>query len=394
LAHLAAEMGARYRGVVMVRVTVLVMVLTAGCGRVAFEPMESENCQLAFAATSPRVNFHSKRTLEATMGLPPYRFAVVAGDAASIDAETGELVSGGQPGVVQIAVSDAEQCEANVEVTVGGDRLWYVGGSSNAVPQRDVWSSTDGVTWAHVGMLPGPRQYGGLLVYRDRLWYLSGSATGSNFNSEVFSSTDGVTWTMVGLVPVGATSFGHAVFAGRMWMVGGNNNAAKIVSSDDGVSWRSEGSLPMDNHGGSLGVLGDKLVYAGGHNGALFNWVLASADGAAWTQIGTLAQAREYHSTITIGDTMWIVGGQDTTPTALASVVATTTGAAFAPMTALPAERAFGALARLGERLWSVGGTNGAGVWSAALDGTWRVEETNFPLPRQGGGIAVFTPPN
>ena len=191
---------------------VAAMVFVAGCGRVAFDPMESDSCGLAFADTAPRVNFHSTRTLEGVTGLPPERVASVAGDGAVSDEETGVLATLGQPGVVQIEVTDAEQCTANVELAIGGDRLWYVGGTSNSVPQRDVLSSTDGVSWTRVGMLPGPRQYGALLVYRDRLWYFGGSSTGSNFERDVFSSTDGVTWTMVGFVPVGATSFGHVVF--------------------------------------------------------------------------------------------------------------------------------------------------------------------------------------
>lgn len=370
----------------------LLPLLLCACGRLAFEPVEAELCAVAFDGAG-RMNFHSVRSFTATGGLPPYAYSTTAlATLATLDPVSGVVTTYDQPGEIELDATDALGCTARAMIPVGGATLWYVGGSSNAVPSRDVFSSADGLTWNRVGMLPGPRQYGALLVYRDRLWWISGSPDGTAFSRDVFVSTNGVDWTSAGQVPVGATSFGHTVFAGRMWMVGGNNNTDKVVSTDDGANWRSDGALPMQNHGGSLGVLGNRMYYAGGHNGSLFDWVLASDTGASWQQVGTLAQGREYHSTITLDSGLWIIGGQDTTPTSLTSVVHTTTGSAFAAGTALPAGRAFGAIARFGERLWSVGGTDGGVVWSASLDGVWRIESANLPLPRQGGGLVAFSP--
>lgn len=174
-------------------------------------------------------------------------------------------------------------------------------------------------------------------------------------------------------------------------MVGGNGNTGAVTHSRDGVTWRTAGSLPMDNHGGTLSVFGGDLIYTGGHNGPLFDWVLRSADGTTWSRVGTLPMGREYHRAIVVADTLYLVGGQDTTPTPLTLVTSTTDGAAFAANPALPAGRPFGSLAMWRDKLWSVGGSDLGGVWSASPGGAWQQHTSNF-APRQGGGLAVFTP--
>jgi N-acetylneuraminic acid mutarotase len=174
-------------------------------------------------------------------------------------------------------------------------------------------------------------------------------------------------------------------------MVGGNGNTGAVTHSRDGITWTNAGSLPMDNHGGSLSVLGGDLVYAGGHNGALFDWVLKSATGASWTQIGTLPMGREYHRAIVVDSTLFLVGGQDTNPTPLPLVTATTDGTSFTADPALPAGRPFGSLALWRGELWSVGGSDMGGVWTSVPGGAWQQRTSNF-APRQGGGLAAFTP--
>lgn len=343
-------------------------------------------CAVTIAAAE-RANFHSHVSVSADGGRTPYAFTLDSGPGAITP--DGVLVTTDQPGTATVTARDAFACSATMTIEVGGDSLFYVGGASNAVPTREVLRSDDGLTWTVVGMLPAARTTGALYVLDDRMYWVSGA--NATATTDVYASSDGAQWTKVGDVPVAATSFGNTVKDGEMWMVGGNGNTGAVTHSRDGVTWTNAGSLPMDNHGGSLSVLGGNLIYAGGHNGALFDWVLSSPDGAAWTRIGTLPMGREYHRAIVIAGTLWLVGGQDTTPTPLPLVTSTTDGVAFTANPTLPAGRPFGTIALWRGELWSVGGSDMGGVWTAAPGGAWTQRTTNF-APRQGGGLAVFTP--
>lgn len=367
----------------------LVLVCIAGCGRFGFDnEVAPDACAVAVSAPSSRTNVHSKVTFTANGGRAPYEFRLVSGPGAI--SAGGSFASAGQPGTATIEATDVFGCSAQASIAVGGDSLFYVGGTSSSVPTNQVLRSDDGITWSVVGTLPAPRYSGALLVKDDRMFYISGSnATAAR---DVYSSADGVTWTKVGDVPVAATSFGSAVLRDRMWMVGGNGNGRATVWSTDGITWTRAGDLPTDNHGGSLAVLNDGLVYTGGHNGNLYDWVVRSEDGETWTEIGTLPAGREYHRAITIDGTMLLVGGQTTTPTALALVTATTNGTTFQTEPDLPTGRANAGLAWFREELWSVGGSDGNGVYSAPMAGTWTSRTTDFPAPRTSGGLVAFTP--
>ncbi len=367
---------------------VIAVACLAGCGRWGFdEETAPDACTVTISASASRANFNSRVSFTADGGRPPYVFTLESGPGAI--AVDGELTTADQPGTAKVSVSDGFGCSAQMGLEVGGDSLFYVGGASNAVPTRDVLRSDDGTTWTVVGQLPAARTTGALYVLDDRMFWVSGA--NANPVTDVYASRDGATWAKVGDVPVGATSFGNTVRAGEMWMVGGNGNTGAVTHSRDGVTWRTAGSLPMDNHGGTLSVFGGDLIYTGGHNGPLFDWVLRSADGTTWSRVGTLPMGREYHRAIVVADTLYLVGGQDTTPTPLTLVTSTTDGAAFAANPALPAGRPFGSLAMWRDKLWSVGGSDLGGVWSASPGGAWQQHTSNF-APRQGGGLAVFTP--
>src|SRR5437868_11997631 len=99
------------------------------------------------------MNFNSTRALEPTGGKTPYHYAL-SGGPASIDADTGVITSRDQPGQVIATITDAFGCTAEARVTLGGDTLWYVGGSSMAVPSAQVYKSTDGAMWTLAGSLP------------------------------------------------------------------------------------------------------------------------------------------------------------------------------------------------------------------------------------------------
>lgn len=360
----------------------------AACGRLGFDDAGTAVCTLALDAGAPRINFNSHRQLIADGAT-----SFTTSDPALADVDNnGMLRVFDEAGQVTITAAN-DECVAEATLDIGGTSFFYVGGSSMAVPTRDVLRSEDGATWTLVGQLPARRVNGALVVFRDRLWWLSGG-DGSSPQTDIYVSDDGATWTHTGNVPTGATNFGFTVFRDQLWFVGGNNNLGRVYRSDDAINWTQVGSLPMDNHGGSLAPLGDRLIYAGGHNGSLFNWVLASSDGATWTQIGTLAVAREYHAASHVGGRLYIFGGQDTTPTALTDVSSTTDGVTWKTEAQLPVGRAFSTIVRQGDRFWAIGGNDGGGLWSAQVGATWSsVPTTGFPIPRQAGGAALFTPP-
>ncbi len=367
------------------------MLPLAACGRMNFDPAEGEalRCE-TLALGDVAANVNSKTLLTPSGGYPPYQFAFVGDppNATALDADTGELTTGDDLGRGVVEVTDIGGCTVQAQVGVGGDTLFYVGGTFNQVPTNEVWRSTDGVTWDLAGTLPDQRYWGGLVVFENRLLWIAGS--NSTPRSDIYASTDGATWTAVGQAPFSATAFGFTVHQGQLWIAGGNNNGDNVYASDNGIDWTLAGHLPMDNHGGSLVSTGNALLYAGGHNGTLFDWVLSSADGASWTQVGTLSVPREYHTGVRIGGKMWLVGGQNTTPTPLDDVTTTDDGTSWSPIAQLPVARALASVVEFNDRVWSFGGSNSAGVYSLG-GGTWRVETSNFP-PRQAGLVARFTP--
>lgn len=373
----------------------IVALALAGCGRYAFEDHGTDACALQIPGTATRINFNTHRTLETTGGRAPLRFTATpsAANVATINDTTGELIAGDEPGTVTVGVTDADACAATATYSIGGDSLFYIGGSSNSVPSALVYRSTDGQTWTNVGSLPDKREFGAAIVFQNRLWYFSGT-DGTNIHDDIFVTDDGVTWSAAGHVPNGASSFGFTIFKDQLYFVGGNNNAGRVYRSSDALNWTLVGSLPMDNHGGALVGLANQLIYAGGHNGSIFNWVLASPDGATWTQVGTLPTPREYASSTHVGDRMYVIGGQDTTPTAYPTVSSTLDGITWTNEPPLPVARAFGGLVRIADTLYSFGGTDGGGALIGTPSGAWTNMGSSFPIPRQGGSIVAFSPAN
>jgi len=367
--------------------------LLGGCGRLGFDetsPFVAADCALTVSPSRARVNLNSLLTFTAEGGEPDYAFLVVGdGGGARIDAASGELRAGPGTGAATIEVVDGAGCRATADVLIGGDAMWFAGGSTAAVPSREVWRSMTGIDWTLVGQLPLRRSTGALVSWRDQLLYIGG--TDGSPVATVFASPDGVTWSTLGMLPFPASNFGFAVHRGQLFVVGGNGNADNVVSSSDGATWTTVGHLPQSNHGGSLVSFEDRLWYVGGHEGTLFNWVLSSTDGASWTMAGTIPLAREYHSAFVRDGEIWIVGGQDTNPTRLPDVSVSVDGASWTSDAPLPMGRAFGPLVGFLGREWSLGGSDLGGVWST--DGaTWTTHTSTFPQPRQGGAAAVFTP--
>jgi len=118
------------------------------------------------------------------------------------------------------------------------DRMWILGGGTYdtpKVPQRkfcnDVWSSPDGVNWTrHVEAAPwAPRQYHDVAVFDDRMWVLEGYNASSGNRKDVWYSSDGVTWHEVPNTPW-KPRHAASVFTydNALWMVVGNNMESDV----------------------------------------------------------------------------------------------------------------------------------------------------------------------
>lgn len=116
------------------------------------------------------------------------------------------------------------------------DRIWVLGGGTYDTPKvparmffNDVWSSADGVRWEqHAEATPwAPRQYHDVAVFDGRMWVLEGYTRGNR--NDVWYSAGGVNWYEV---PKTAWAPQHAasvfVHDGALWMVAGNNMQSDV----------------------------------------------------------------------------------------------------------------------------------------------------------------------
>ena len=159
---------------------------------------------------------------------------------------------------------------------VFGGKIWLLGGYDGKNYYNDIWNSTDGVRWRKVVEHAGwsPRNAGRLVEFKHRLWMLGGGVIDgekdSNPNSgrEIWSSTDGLTWTLATAeAEIGALGT-PMVFDDKLWLVGANrqdgNFARSSLVTDDLVAWREQ-SAPWSPRGAvAAWVFGGRLFMTGG----------------------------------------------------------------------------------------------------------------------------------
>ena len=251
--------------------------------------------------------------------LVPWCLALVViacgGDAA------GAADGSGSPGNVWVKLTDkaAFSPRDTAEDLVFDGKMWlsngyYHGGKLS----RDLWSSSDGVTWALVNPSTPYDGYSEMVVYDNKMWAVKGS---------VWHSTNGVDWTQaLARTPFGKRGYGElVVFRGKMWQLGSGRD---VWHTADGVNWtRVTKDAPYGARAApAVAVYKDKLWLMGGRISkpntppdkgykqfTTFNDVWCSTDGANWTRVleHTPWPARMWFVSKVYADRMWIIGGYD-----------------------------------------------------------------------------------
>jgi fibronectin type 3 domain-containing protein/dihydrofolate reductase len=220
---------------------------------------------------------------------------------------------------------------------VHNGKMWVIGGylDSNKFT-NDVWNSTDGVTWTQVkcndedGFLA--RADHSSVVFNDgestKMWVIGGfnSLASPSALKDVWSSTDGVTWTTATDSADFLARYDHTsvVHNGKMWVIGGKDKDGEakndVWSSTDGVTWTTAtDSADFSVRYEHSSVVFDKRIWVIGgrkgraHIGTNNNEVWNSTNGATWTTITATVKftARFAHSSAVFNNRVWVIGGDD-----------------------------------------------------------------------------------
>jgi hypothetical protein len=206
------------------------------------------------------------------------------------------------------------------------DRMWLLGGYTPEMA-RDVWSSADGMAWAHESDVPTPRgiDIPVAFVFGDRMWV-------ADVAGVLYSSPDGRTWSVATSETPwrGRGSAGCAVFQDRIWVMGGSRPGEllnDVWSSRDGVRWTLETphaawSGRQITHApvvlnGRMWLLGGGALGSDYHPFVAWNDVWSSADGVNWEPVLPHAPwcPRIWGSSAVYRDRLWLLGGFRSEPT-------------------------------------------------------------------------------
>ena len=205
------------------------------------------------------------------------------------------------------------------EDLVFSDKMWLSNGYYHGnVLSRDLWCSSDGVTWTLVNAETPYDGYSEMVAYKDKMWAVKGS---------VWNSTDGVNWQKVAeRTPFGSRGYGELlVHDGKMWQLGSGQD---IWHSADGKNWTCAVKAATYGRRAASAVVAfnDRLWLIGGRvpnrndppekgyeQYTTFNDVWSSADGVSWKcdlEHAPWAPRMWFISKAYAGR-MWIIGGYD-----------------------------------------------------------------------------------
>jgi len=251
--------------------------------------------------------------------------SVITGTAQAEGAEGSPAFGTSRPGKailgswVKVVDKAAFSPRDTSEDVVFAGKMWL----SNAwhspnILTRDLWTSTDGVTWTRVSENTPYDGYSELVGFDGKMWAIK---------SSVGCSTNGVNWKRVlEKTPFGARGYGEAVvFRGRIWQLGSGED---VWNTADGVNWTCvTKKTPYGNRAATAVVAFDnKLWVLGGRTHkpntppekgykdfTTHNDVWCSADGAEWTRVIEHSPwaPRQWHIAKVYRDRIWVIGGHD-----------------------------------------------------------------------------------
>lgn len=220
---------------------------------------------------------------------------------------------------VKVADKAAFSPRDTAEDLVFDGKMWLSNGYYHGnILTRDLWSSTDGITWTLVNANTPYDGYSEMVVYDGKMWAVKGS---------VWYSTDGKDWTQVAAgTPFGVRGYGEVVvYDGKMWHLGSGED---VWFSTDGGNWTcaTEHAAYGKRFASAVVVFGGKMWLMGGsmkrrntppekgyEASTTYNDVWCSGDGANWKCVMQRAPWAPRMWTISkeYADKMWIIVGYD-----------------------------------------------------------------------------------
>jgi len=197
-------------------------------------------------------------------------------------------------------------------------KMWLSNGwlGDNPPPERDLWTSADGVKWELISTNTPYDAYAEMAVFEGKIWAVKDS---------IWNSADGVNWKQVAKkTPFGGRGYGElVVHNGKMWQLGSSNDVWRTAN---GVQWECvttnapygpRVASAVASFKGKLWVMGGSIdktntppekLYK---NKTTFNDVWASADGVSWTCVVPHAPwgPRMWFIPVVYADRLWIIGG-------------------------------------------------------------------------------------
>jgi len=211
---------------------------------------------------------------------------------------------------------------SNTRVVVFDNKMWLVGGRTGPAYLNDVYSSTDGVTWALATSNAGwdLRVSNTLVVFDNKMWVIGGLDSSMVYRNDVWSSSDGISWVEETPSANWGSRYEHVsvVFDNKMWVIGGyaGTYIPDVWCSGDGINW-SEVADGCDFRPFSpVGlVANNKIFLLGGSSaedsGDASNDIWYSEDGESWSKIlvSTIWSGRVYFSGVFYDNKMLMFGG-------------------------------------------------------------------------------------
>lgn len=148
--------------------------------------------------------------------------------------------------------------------------IWLVGGADASGPKAEIWRSADGLHWTRVvDKAPwSARSSAQLVVFRDRLWLIGGGVIDGPQANDVWSSSDGVTWARETAQIAPERPMGTAVaFNDALWLIGASRSGsftAGTLVSPDGKTWVPMNAPWTPRGGVATWIMDDDLYITGG----------------------------------------------------------------------------------------------------------------------------------